>query len=94
MLKICIDLTDYGFRIHKWTGELVITQKTPPRDPTSPNLNGHRGELHEIVFNYAKDDLGIPIHLGSKVVQYFEDETGAGIKLENGEEVGCENPQV
>ncbi|RFU25369.1 hypothetical protein B7463_g10971, partial [Scytalidium lignicola] len=87
MRKICIDLTDYGFRIHKYTGELVITQPTPPRDPLSPNFNGHRGELHEIVFNYAKDELGIPIHLGCKVTEYFEDENGAGIRLQNGEEI-------
>lgn len=87
MRSLSINLTNYGFRIHKWTGELVTTQKTPPMDPEAPVFNGHRGELHTVVFNYAKDDLGIPIHLGSRVTQYFEDEEKAGIVLENGEKV-------
>lgn len=87
MRKISIDLREYGFKIHKYdTGEVVSHQKTPPGDPTTPNFNGHRGELHEIVFEYAKE-LGIPIHLGKKVVQYFEDEKEAGIELEGGEKV-------
>jgi DNA-binding XRE family transcriptional regulator len=56
-------------------------------DPTAPVFNGHRGELHEIVFEYARDELGIPIHLGKRAVQYFEDGKKAGIELENGEKV-------
>jgi len=56
-----IDLRKYGFNIHKYdTGEIVINQKTPEYSVEAPNFNGHRGELHEVVFNYAKDDLGIP----------------------------------
>lgn len=37
-----------------------------------------------MVFNYAKDELGIPIYLGSRVKRYFEDEEKAGIVLESG----------
>ncbi|OHE95098.1 hypothetical protein CORC01_09622 [Colletotrichum orchidophilum] len=82
---LCIDLQDYGFRIHKWdTGEVVLTQKRPPTDPDAPVLNGHRGELHEVIFNYAKDELAIPIHLNQLVTDYFENEDGAGIQLRNG----------
>lgn len=56
-----IDLRKYGFNIHKYdTGEIVINQKTPEYSVEAPNFNGHRGELHEVVFNYARDDLGIP----------------------------------
>ena len=78
----------HGFKIHKYdTGKVVVTQMHPPPDPTRPVFNGHRGELHEVVFNYAKDDLGIPIHLGRRIEKYFEDEGKAGIVLENGEEV-------
>ena len=85
---LCIDLTSYGFRIHKWdSGEVVFHQKTPPSAFDSPVLNGHRGELHTVVFNYAKDTLGIPIHLGKKVQNYYETDTGAGILLESGEKV-------
>ncbi len=84
--SLSIDLTDYGFRIHKYdTGEVVFHQKTPQRIEDAPVFNGHRGELHEVVFNYARDELGIPIHLGQNVSQYFEDEHKAGIILNNGE---------
>jgi hypothetical protein len=95
MRKISIDLSSYGFKIHKYdTGEVVAHQKTPQSDPTSPVFNGHRGELHEIVFEYARE-LGIPIHLGKRVVQYFEDGEKAGIELESGEKVLTHpNPKI
>jgi 2-polyprenyl-6-methoxyphenol hydroxylase-like FAD-dependent oxidoreductase len=86
--SLSIDLRNYGFRIHKYdTGEVVTTQKTPEPDPETPVFNGHRGELHSIVFNYAKDELGIPIHLGHRVTQYWEDEDQAGIILDDGTKV-------
>ncbi|KAH6843450.1 hypothetical protein B0I37DRAFT_408286 [Chaetomium sp. MPI-CAGE-AT-0009] len=86
--ELCIDLSAYGFRIHKYdTGEVVYHQPTPKQDPEAPVLNGHRGELHEVVFKYARDELGIPIHLGQPAVEYFEDENQAGIVLKSGERV-------
>lgn len=86
---LSIDLRNYGFKIHKYdTGEVVAHQLTPAGDPLAPNFNGHRGELHKVVFDYATKELGIPIRLGKKVVQYFEDDTQAGIELDNGEKVG------
>jgi 2-polyprenyl-6-methoxyphenol hydroxylase-like FAD-dependent oxidoreductase len=81
---LSIDLTNHGFHIHKWTGELVTIQKTPPKDPDAPVFNGHRGELHEVVFNYAKDQLKIPFHLGHRIKKYFEDDDRAGIVLDDG----------
>lgn len=87
MRELSIDLTGYGFNIHKYTGELIINQATPPQNPDAPVFNGHRGELHEIVFNYAKDDLGIPIHLNQRVEKYIEEPDRAGIELSNGEQV-------
>jgi 2-polyprenyl-6-methoxyphenol hydroxylase-like FAD-dependent oxidoreductase len=88
MRPLSIDLRHSGFRIHKWdTGEVIITQPTPEMDPVAPVFNGHRGELHTVVFNYAKDELGIPIHLGQRVTQYWEDENQAGIVLDNGKKV-------
>ncbi|PSN59451.1 FAD/NAD(P)-binding domain-containing protein [Corynespora cassiicola Philippines] len=84
MRALSIDLTNYGFNIHKYdTGEIVINQKTPIKDETAPVFNGHRGELHEIVFNYAKE-IGVEINLGHRVEKYFETETGAGIILDEG----------
>lgn len=85
---LSIDLSTYGFRIHKYdTGEVVYHQPTAPQDPEAPVFNGHRGELHEVVFNYARDELGIPIHLGQFVEQYLEDDGQAGIVLKSGERV-------
>jgi 2-polyprenyl-6-methoxyphenol hydroxylase-like FAD-dependent oxidoreductase len=86
--ELCIDLSGYGFRIHKYdTGEVAYHQPTPPQNPEAPVLNGHRGELHEVVFKYARDELGIPIHLGQPAEEYFEDEGQAGIVLKSGERV-------
>ncbi|KAK5138481.1 hypothetical protein LTR08_000067 [Meristemomyces frigidus] len=84
---LSIKLQSYGFNIHKFTGELVMNQKSPPPNPEAPVFNGHRGEFHSIVFNYAKDDLGIPIRLGCRINRYFETETEAGIVLEGDEKV-------
>lgn len=89
MRPLSIDLRNHGFKIHKYTGELITTQKTPELDPEAPVFNGHRGELHTVVFNYARDELEIPIHLGHRVTEYFEDDKHAGIVLDNGEKVGC-----
>lgn len=87
MRKISIDLSSYGFNIHKWdTGEVVVNQRTPPQDMTAPVFNGHRGELHEIVFNHAKE-MGVEIILNQRVEQYWETETAAGIMLEDGTKV-------
>jgi 2-polyprenyl-6-methoxyphenol hydroxylase-like FAD-dependent oxidoreductase len=87
MRKISIDLRNYGFNIHKFdTGEIVINQKNPPRDDTSPMFNGHRGELHEIVYEYAKS-VGVEIHLGQRVEKYWENADKAGIELTDGTKV-------
>lgn len=85
---LSIDLSAYGFRIHKYdTGEVVFHQRTPPGDPTAPVFNGHRGELHEVVFTHARDELGIPVHLGRPVAGYFEADDHAGVVLASGERV-------
>lgn len=77
-----------GFHIRKWdTGEVVLHQPPMPYDPEAPYFSGHRGELHEVVFKYARDELGIPIHLDTKVEDYFESDDEAGIVLESGEKV-------
>ncbi|CCC11187.1 hypothetical protein SMACR_03893 [Sordaria macrospora] len=86
--SLSIDLSEYGFRIHKYdTGEVVHHQPTPPQNPEAPVFNGHRGELHQVVFEYARDELGIEVHLGRRVEGYFEDGEKAGIVLGHGERV-------
>jgi len=82
---LCIEVP--YFDIRKYDGEKILKQATPPRNADWPVFNGHRGELHMIVFDYAKDVLGIPIRTGCKVVEYFEDSKGAGVVLESGEKV-------
>ena len=64
-----------------------MNQKSPPKDPDAPVFNGHRGEIHSIIFNYVKDELGIPIHLGCRISKYFETSTEAGIELDDGTKV-------
>ena len=82
---LCIESRYWDCR--KYNGEKIMEQPTPPRIPDWPVFNGHRGELHMIVFYYARDVLGIPIRTGCKVVEYFEDLNGAGARLESGEKV-------
>lgn len=86
--KLSIDLSEYGFRIHKYdTGEVMFHQKTPSPNEEAPVFNGHRGELHQVVFDYARDELGIPIRLGENVAEYFETDDKAGIILNGGERI-------
>jgi 2-polyprenyl-6-methoxyphenol hydroxylase-like FAD-dependent oxidoreductase len=82
---LCIDSKQFDLR--KYDGEKIIQQPSPPKIHDWPVFNGHRGELHMIVFHYAKDVLGIPIRTGCKVNEYFEDAQGAGVVLEDGERV-------
>lgn len=85
---LCFDGTDYGFRYHKYdTGELLFEQEDQEKVPGAPAFAGHRGEIHQVIFEHARDDLGIPIHLGQDVREYFEDDDQAGIVLKSGERV-------
>jgi len=45
--------------------------------------NGHRGEIHDIVYHHALD-LGIDLRLGHKVEDYYETQDEAGV-IANGE---------
>ncbi|KAF2644096.1 FAD/NAD(P)-binding domain-containing protein [Massarina eburnea CBS 473.64] len=87
MLLLSIDLHKSGFQIHKWdTGEIVMDQRTPAHEKDAPMFTGHRGEFHEVVFNYAKE-IGVEIHLGQRVENYWENENAAGIVLADGTKV-------
>jgi len=35
----------------------------------------------------VRDELGIPVHLGRRIEEYFEDDEGVGIVLDTGERV-------
>lgn len=87
---LAIKLQNHGFRIHKYTGEFVICQKTPPGDPRAPVFNGHRGEFHGILFEYVRRELGVEIRLGCRVREYFEEDEVAGVVLEDGGRVAAD----
>jgi 2-polyprenyl-6-methoxyphenol hydroxylase-like FAD-dependent oxidoreductase len=73
-----------GLLIKNYLGEDLLKQ-TWKREELAYGkaYNGHRGEIHEIVYEYALE-IGIDIRLGHKVENYFETETEAGV-VANGE---------
>ncbi|OAA56209.1 Aromatic-ring hydroxylase-like protein [Niveomyces insectorum RCEF 264] len=48
--------------------------------------DGHRGEFHRVLFEHARDDLGIDIRLGKRVVAYDETADGAAVTVVNTED--------
>ncbi|OJJ59634.1 hypothetical protein ASPSYDRAFT_200379 [Aspergillus sydowii CBS 593.65] len=86
MLPLSINLKDHGFRIHKYTGEHMTTQHSPPQDRDAPTINGHRGELHLTLLKFARE-LGVEVRLGCDVVACFEGEGRAGFEILGGERV-------
>jgi len=89
MLKRFLGMLHYYhyFDIRKYDGTKIVKQPPPEKIPDAPTINGHRGEMHMEMYYYAKDLLGIDIRCSSKVVNYFEDDTGAGVELQSGERV-------
>jgi 2-polyprenyl-6-methoxyphenol hydroxylase-like FAD-dependent oxidoreductase len=77
----------HHFDIRKYDGTKIVLQPPPPRIPDAPTINGHRGEMHMLVYHYAKDYLGIDVRTSAKVVRYFEDGMQAGVELASGEQV-------
>ena len=73
-----------GLRLKTWLGEDLLDQSwTFERQNYGKSFNGHRGEIHEIVFQYALN-MGIEIRLGHNVEEYFETELEAGV-VSNGQ---------
>jgi 2-polyprenyl-6-methoxyphenol hydroxylase-like FAD-dependent oxidoreductase len=68
-----------GLEYKTWLGEHLFSQGWTSEEKTfGKAYNGHRGEIHEIVYRYALE-LGIDIRLDHKVVDYFETEIEAGV---------------
>jgi len=73
-----------GLRYKTHLGEDLFKQTwTAEERKFGKQFNGHRGEIHEIVYQHALD-IGVDIRLGHKVDDYFETETEAGVVV-NGE---------
>jgi len=68
-----------------WKGEHIIDQIWAEDEEFGKRFNGHRGEMHEILFNYALE-LGIDIRLNHRVEEYFETDDEAGVVC-NGEHI-------
>jgi len=74
-----------SLQYNTWKGEYLFTQYWEPEERAyGKAFNGHRGEIHEILYEYAKS-IGVDIRLGHKVDDYFEDEEKAGVVCANGE---------
>jgi 2-polyprenyl-6-methoxyphenol hydroxylase-like FAD-dependent oxidoreductase len=82
MVPICIKRDHWD--IHHWqTGETVSRQSFADERPWGKRLNGHRGELHRIIYKHAVD-RGLDIRLGHRVTEYFETVEHGGVVV-NGE---------
>lgn len=68
---------------HNWEGKYATTQSFSTEKDWGRRVNGHRAELHRIIYEHAKQ-RGIDVRLGQTVTDYFEDENKAGI-VSNGE---------
>lgn len=72
--------------LHHWqTGENVSTQSFANERVWGKRLNGHRGELHRIIYRHAVD-RGLDIRLGQRVTDYFETDEHGGVEV-NGQKM-------
>lgn len=69
--------------LYHWKGEFVTRQSFAEEKSWGPRINGHRGELYNIIYEHAKA-RGLDIRMGQRVTDYFEDEDKAGV-IVNGE---------
>ncbi|KDQ56229.1 hypothetical protein JAAARDRAFT_158177 [Jaapia argillacea MUCL 33604] len=81
---LCLHNTIFHFK--RFDGTYITSQPVHPPSKTAPAYSGHRGEIHEIFFNYARDTLGIEIRLGCRVLEYVEEPGRAGVVV-NGETI-------
>lgn len=69
--------------LYDWKGNFVTRQSFAGEKTWGPRINGHRGELHNIIYQHAKD-RGIDIRLGQRVTDYHETDDHAEVVV-NGE---------
>ncbi|KAF2237760.1 FAD/NAD(P)-binding domain-containing protein [Viridothelium virens] len=77
-----------GIVFKTYDGEYLLKQYWEPEQAYGKKFNGHRGEIHEIVYEYARE-LGIEIRLDQQVMEYWETDTEAGVVL-NGERMAAD----
>ncbi|KAK3214014.1 hypothetical protein GRF29_28g1734236 [Pseudopithomyces chartarum] len=69
--------------LYHWKGDFVTRQSFADEKSWGPRINGHRGELYDIIYEHAKA-RELDIRLGQRVTDYFEDGEKAGVVV-NGE---------
>ncbi|KAI9709923.1 MAG: hypothetical protein M1820_003001 [Bogoriella megaspora] len=67
-----------GIVFKTYDGDCLIKQMWDEEKRWGKRFNGHRGEIHGIVYDFARE-LGIEIRLGKQVTEYWETETDAGV---------------
>lgn len=77
-LEPIIHHTD-GVEFYNWEGKYVTYQSFAGENKWGRRINGHRGEIHMIVYEHAKA-RGIDIRLGQNVTDYFESDNEAGVE--------------
>ena len=82
--RICMNIK--SFKAYTHTGEFVFEQHAPERSPEKPTFDGHRAEIHRVLFEYA-EHLGVNFHMGRRVIAYNEDPPAgkAWVVCDNGE---------
>ncbi|KAI0152828.1 putative monooxygenase [Xylariaceae sp. FL1272] len=76
-----------GLTLNNWLGEFILKQTwSKEEDNFGTRYDGHRGEIHEIVYNHALE-IGVDVRLGARVEDYFESDEEAGVILESGEKI-------
>lgn len=68
-----------GINYHNFEGKFATSQSFLAERQWGRRINGHRGELHQILYEHARD-RGIDVKLGQNVTSYFEAGDKAGIE--------------
>jgi len=70
-----------GLNYYNWKGKFVTSQFFTSERRWGRRINGHRGELHKIVYEHALE-RGIDVRLGQSITDYFEEGDKAGIEVD------------
>ncbi|OQE29456.1 hypothetical protein PENSTE_c002G03703 [Penicillium steckii] len=66
--------------------ELLRREDWPQATDIQYVFAGHRGEMHEIVYDYAKE-IGVDLQFGKRVVHYLDTEDERGVIVDGGEKI-------
>ncbi|KAH6887677.1 salicylate hydroxylase [Thelonectria olida] len=83
LIKVCLNDTDQ-FEYFKYDGEKVLEEPfLLKQEHYYRMLGGHRGEMHEIVCNYATK-IGVNMRFGEKVVGYIDTDNELAVLTSDG----------